>query len=202
MSAQSGMGWQRVGQSAEDVQFWSTMTVYGFCGWTFENKARILFIFWCGIAILIQWIWICLSPNHLCLNQQQACIKALQAKGSLPCWNSNNINTLCCHLSSMPNNAKYLLVDDYIKGLNIRILSNILWVITIHGWTDSTNQHKGTDYTGFWTLLNRLYCAFFRSFLRSFLILAFFFLSFFFHFSFSLSLCNYTQTYYVQYNCI
>ena len=88
----------------------------------------------------------------------------------------------------MPNNAKYLLVDDYIKGLNIRILSNILWVITIHGWTDSTNQHKGTDYTGFWTLLNRLYCAFFRSFLRSFLILAFFFLSFFFHFSFFLSL--------------
>ena len=47
MSAQSGMGWQRAGQSAENVQFWSTMTVYGFCGWTFVNKAQILFIFWC-----------------------------------------------------------------------------------------------------------------------------------------------------------
>ena len=112
----------------------------------------------------------------------------------------------------MPNTAKYLLVDDYIKGLNIRILSNILWVITIHRQYQSAQRdwlHRilNIAQSTVWCFLSFLpsfvlnSCVLFSFFLSFFL---FFFLSFFLSLSLSLflslSLCNYTQTYYV-YNC-
>ena len=76
------------------------------------------------VAILIQWIWICLSPNHLCLNQQQtciSCIKALQAMGSLPCWNSNNINRIERTQGFQPLSFQYALLslEQYAKYCQI-----------------------------------------------------------------------------------
>jgi len=156
------------------------------------------------VAILIQWIWICLSPNHLCLNQQQACIsciKALQAMGSLPCWNSNNINRIERTQGFQPLSFQYALLslEQYAKYCQIpfgwwlykgpKYKDTIQYIVGYHNpWMDRQYQSAQRDWLH--RILNiaqsTIWC--FLSFLPSFVLNSCVLFSFFLSFSLSVFL--------------